>query len=189
MDSRAVLLIFSQKHFDLYYWELKSFLFLSPSHSTAHRSSSSVARLSLVGALFILFTRIVRVFGIASFLPFFPFLLRCLISLSLWFCSVSSVTQCFFSPFVTFMWVSYTGRSLCMHIAHSNTRIMLFYFTPLLNQLYFGLDGRLCILSQLFHWSPDRNSQPTFKHAVSWIVVCAMCKDMNDDAVYHPQNV
>lgn len=75
LDSGAVLLIFSQKHFDLYYRELKSFLSFPPCLSLSLCLSFILwllvpLLLLSVGALFILFTRIV-VFGIfsSSFLP------------------------------------------------------------------------------------------------------------------------
>ena len=118
LDSRAVLLIFSQKHFDLYYRELKSFLSLPPSLFFILWLLVPLLLLS-VGALFILFTRIV-VFGIFFF--FFPSFVRTVLSP---FCLHGCSTLCY--CFWYFMWVSLD------ECTHSNTRIMLSYFTPLLN--------------------------------------------------------
>lgn len=114
LDSRAVLLIFSQKHFDLSYRELKSFLSLS---HPFYRFEFHCCVLSF-GALFILFTRIVRHFLYSSYIFSHFSFLSAVLSL---FCSFS----CSFC-FCYFMWVSLD------ECTYSKTHIMLSYFTPLL---------------------------------------------------------
>lgn len=139
---------------------------------------SSYSQESLCSALLHIFF-----FIFASFVLLLLFLwtasaLRvCLISLF-----VSSMTQCFFA-FVIFMWVyhciveythTHTER-------HARTRIMLSYFTPLLNKSVWETIVHIAAVPT------THTKYSTFdRHAVACIVVCAMCKDQNDGAFYHP---